>query len=662
MFKRLTLFVVVFILMIGNTLADSDWKSRREAWEPLLGEKESISLINGGDLNGDLIEDVAVIYIDAPEKGLVVLMSKGKEFRKFKYKKEHPDGILESELAAAESMWIRDGKLEILAPLRVSRILTDVTTNESSAAIFEFRSNKIKLTKIVANFEVDETISHMWYDIDVGKLFLYWLATEETVGGRRGYYFRYWYRFFANRMRNVQIDCDDSEWVIFTYPVVVKNFPEGNAVSYGFNRWKSDFDLSAKVNVGYDEDNVYFYIRVFDDVFRQNNFGDKMLRGDHLELWFSNEDDYRVQIGVSPGNFKEIPAEALLWFKESRAKTGNKLDEVEVASRREEDGYCVEMRLPVEVLPPNYISEETGLFSFVISDSDKADKQEKILTSSSLTWGESYSLGEIIFRDLSQSRDLSVFETILRTSPKDYKTDVYLKNTKTGEENLFTVALAYVYDDHYHPSEYHNGSLFIIRRMGYDKEKGVLAENWTDELWKYDSEGEGIKLYSARGLDFRAAPGGRYIALLGDEKLSVINNDGKKMTQLTLEQMRGYQGETFEFREIQLLQWSHDSDSFFALAYPDTLYMIKTDDWSMDKYPTEMEYTDDYTLNPNTMELVYSDCPTAPLSAPLITPSLGLLPTRSPTVSHPNAGTLEPPLARSRSSLQRSIQQLPPGR
>ena len=299
-------------------------------------------------------------------------------------------------------MWIRDGKLEILAPLEVPRILSDVTSNELSAATFQFQGNKIKLTKVVANFEVDETISHMWYDISVGKLFLFWLASEETVGGSRGYYFRYWYRFFANRMKNVRIDCDDSEWVIFTYPVMVKNFPEGNAVSYGFNRWKSDFDLSAKVNVGYDDDNVYFYIRVFDDVFRQNNSGDKMLRGDHLELWFANEDDYRVRVGVSPGNFTTIAGEALLWFRDSRARTGKKLDEIEVASRREEDGYCVEMRLPVELLPPDYMSEEVGLFSFVISDSDSADKQEKILTSSSLTWGESYSLGEIIFRGLGE--------------------------------------------------------------------------------------------------------------------------------------------------------------------------------------------------------------------------------------------------------------------
>ncbi|MGQ9628875.1 MAG: hypothetical protein ACUVXI_01000 [bacterium] len=198
-------------------------------------------------------------------------------------------------------------KREVLAPFDASRILPEVTSNELAALAFEFRQNKIKLTNLVVNLTESETIGHLWYDVSAGKLFKYWLAAEEVVGGGRNYYFRYWYRFIANNMKNVNIDCDDKEWVIFTYPVTVKNSLGGNPISYGFNKWKSDFDLSAKVYVGYDTNNLYFYVTVYDDTFN------------------------------------------------------------------------------------------TGLFSIVISDSDSADKQEKILTSSSLTWGESYSLGEIAF-------------------------------------------------------------------------------------------------------------------------------------------------------------------------------------------------------------------------------------------------------------------------
>ncbi|HIE38991.1 MAG TPA: hypothetical protein EYP77_07995, partial [Anaerolineae bacterium] len=54
------------------------------------------------------------------------------------------------------------------------------------------------------------------------------------------------------------------------------------------------------------------------------------------------------------------------------------------------------------------------------------------------------------------------------------------------------------YAQHYHGSERHNGNLYVIRRIGYTP-GGGRSTGWTDELWRYDLEGNGTKLYAAQG-------------------------------------------------------------------------------------------------------------------------------------------------------------------
>lgn len=87
------------------------------------------------------------------------------------------------------------------------------------------------------------------------------------------------------------------------------------------------------------------------------------------------------------------------------------------------------------------------------------------------------------------------------------KSDIYLKSKQTGKEMMF-LTIDNVFYLHGHPAEYRNGYLFIIRRIGnangtVQNGQYVPSQNWTDELWRYDSQGNGLKIYSEQGLDFR---------------------------------------------------------------------------------------------------------------------------------------------------------------
>jgi hypothetical protein len=400
MFKKIYVCILLMIFLPGIVLAQSSWKDRKSVWEPLLQDKTRIALMAGGDLNGDYVDDVAVIYRDGPQQGLTVLISDRDEYAAYRFEGNRLDLVYNTELAQAQTMWIRNGKLELLCPFNGKKLVADIVANENATVTFTFFENTIKLTDIVYNatLEQNDAKAQVWFDAAIGQVYVEYLGEAEKVGGKRLYYFRYYYRFAAYPIKNVTLDCQDDEWVIFSYPGYLKNSPVGNPITYGFEKWTSDFDMSAKMYAGYDQEHLYFFIEVYDDVFSQQYTGDKMLFGDHIELWFANANGEKVQIGISPGNFGEFVPEARLWYRGNRAVSESPLPEIAIAAKSTDQGYLLEFAVPFAVLPEEYKKIGFAFFSLTISDSDQEGKQDKLLSSSSLKWGESYSLGELILQ------------------------------------------------------------------------------------------------------------------------------------------------------------------------------------------------------------------------------------------------------------------------
>jgi hypothetical protein len=210
------------------------------------------------------------------------------------------------------------------------------------------------------------------------------------------------------------------------------------------------------------------------------------------------------------------------------------------------------------------------------------------------------------------------FEITMITNPQDSsRTDVHVKNVETGEEKLY-ITLS---DVHYHNSEYHNENLYIIRRIGYTPEEWD-SEEWTDELWKYNADGKGTKLYSSQGLDFRVAPDERYIALcITDlkrtwEKLIFLDSPGNLAQEFTNDQLCGHDKKVHAPMPayLSLLKWSGDGSEFWsnlsAGPSPQTIYRVKVASWQTTTYDvSELPVPCEYDLNTNTGKLVYSDLP-----------------------------------------------------
>jgi hypothetical protein len=203
------------------------------------------------------------------------------------------------------------------------------------------------------------------------------------------------------------------------------------------------------------------------------------------------------------------------------------------------------------------------------------------------------------------------YEIVYMDNPEANKTDVYIQNLETKAIEFFAT-IPDVREQHYHSSEYHNGNVYIIRRLG-----DIETDNWRDELWKYDELRAGTMVYSIKGLDFRVSPDESYLAVSGGdetvgEKLVLLDKQGSVLQEFSADQV--LTGPEDMPLMVGLLDWSDDSRvlwvetdgpalaSFSSLVSPSwQVTIFDLTGVSIGRAENE--------LNPNTGKVVFSDLP-----------------------------------------------------
>ncbi|MCG2720924.1 MAG: hypothetical protein L6290_02755 [Thermodesulfovibrionales bacterium] len=202
------------------------------------------------------------------------------------------------------------------------------------------------------------------------------------------------------------------------------------------------------------------------------------------------------------------------------------------------------------------------------------------------------------------------FTVKLQPNPLDSAlTDVYVKNVQKDQSQLF-ITLPDVEVQHYHPAEFHNGSIYVIRRIHPFSE---FPNQWRDELWKYTSMKKGDEIYSSQGMDFRVSPGERDIALVSDTVLYFINaSDGSNITLFYPSTLSNVHRKD---RQIQPIAWTAGGTFFWGSLYRTvnilTFFRVIAETWEVDSYNVDSLKinSSDYALNPSSGMLVYSDFP-----------------------------------------------------
>ena len=177
------------------------------------------------------------------------------------------------------------------------------------------------------------------------------------------------------------------DWAGEGYPV--------DYVVYGPQNLSGPNDLNGRLWFAWDDQAFYLATLVQDDVFSQPSRGETLYLGDSAEIQWDvdlegdfdsnefNADDWHI--GLSPGNFRDVPPEAYVWSP--RPLTGTAAG-IQVAAQRfttaeGSQGYTLEAAIPwrlVNVVPRG--GQAFG-FTFSITDDDQpAPAQQSMLSTS----------------------------------------------------------------------------------------------------------------------------------------------------------------------------------------------------------------------------------------------------------------------------------------
>ena len=171
---------------------------------------------------------------------------------------------------------------------------------------------------------------------------------------------------------------------------------------------------------------------------------------------------------------------------------------------------------------------------------------------------------------------------------------------------------------HYHNVEYHDGRLYVLKRLGYD---GYPDEDWTDELWRYDRDGQGDLLYRLQGLDFRVSPDERWIAVRDHERaLVILDGQGQVTAERDVLELAGDRMARDFYRTLdpspfyRPAGWSADGEHLWLEFHPGVQLIgflrLSAGDWHVEHYDVSgLGAGFESALEPTTGRLAYSDMP-----------------------------------------------------
>lgn len=195
-------------------------------------------------------------------------------------------------------------------------------------------------------------------------------------------------------------------------------------------------------------------------------------------------------------------------------------------------------------------------------------------------------------------------KVFIKQDPKNKSSfHVYVLNAAGKSYKFATVEN--VAAGHYHPAQFVNGQLYLIRRSRSDN------DGWIDELWRYDAKGRSARIISNKGLDFRVSEDGKLIAV-------ATTLEDAKSNILRLLQPSGKTIKTYEAKDLGMSGWFEFEDWTGRYLWLRDQYaveiagFVKVDTQTMAarRYQVSLQ-CQDYALHPASLKLAYSDYPVA---------------------------------------------------
>lgn len=174
---------------------------------------------------------------------------------------------------------------------------------------------------------------------------------------------------------------------------------------FGKQNIKNRSDLSAAATITYSKSEAFFSIDVQDDflVFGKN------IKSDHIELWWSDA-VFEGELNTKP---TEKTRQLLIFFDGTTSfcipgypENDSKIIANDITLKKTTTGYTVSFSVPLRILyTTNSFNNDTlpqsnndgniMLMTIIVSDTDESKKQESMIATSNLKWGNSSTFGRV---------------------------------------------------------------------------------------------------------------------------------------------------------------------------------------------------------------------------------------------------------------------------
>ena len=180
---------------------------------------------------------------------------------------------------------------------------------------------------------------------------------------------------YAKTKPKIDAVLENGEWDTATY--LYSNSLEQVYLSAGYV-WNGVNDLSAKTIISYDEDNLYLYLDVTDDIHSASDKDSTIWKNDSVQFGITfaqREHDVFVGGTFTEISFSDTPDGAIVWrhASEGNAFPTGKVESAEVAFRREGTHSYYEVSVPWKEITANSIDFDTLSkigFSMLVNDND----------------------------------------------------------------------------------------------------------------------------------------------------------------------------------------------------------------------------------------------------------------------------------------------------
>ncbi len=168
-------------------------------------------------------------------------------------------------------------------------------------------------------------------------------------------------------------------------------------IQSGGQNYTGPDDLSVTAWLAWDENYLYVAASVTDDQHVQDLPGYDLFNGDEIDLWFDanlaadfndedkNADDF--QIGLSPGSFDNLPAEAVIWYPQQRSDWNS---QIQIAAQPQGNGYQIEAAIPWSILGIEPAAGQVFGYALNATDNDSpgfAAQETILMQTPNMVWG-----------------------------------------------------------------------------------------------------------------------------------------------------------------------------------------------------------------------------------------------------------------------------------